>query len=80
MVGVAAQAARDEGPRSWKETVPQRRERGKALSIVKSVGRLPLDKIIIYAAGERRREKEGRSGHEPASREGVNREPVHSLW
>lgn len=30
----------------------QERETGKALSIVKSVGRLPPDKIIIYAVGE----------------------------
>lgn len=52
--------------------------RKRALSIVKSVGRLPLDKIIIHAVGGRLRKKSGR-GCRRAGREGVNRELVRSL-
>ena len=62
------QAASHKGKRTVFSGGEERRKRGKALSIVKSVGRLPLDKIIIYPGSARKdgREKGGRGGHELA--------------
>ena len=68
VVGVGVQAASHKGKRDCVLRRRERRKRGKALSIVKSVGRLPLDKIIIYPGSARKTggKKGGRGGHELA--------------
>lgn len=59
-----------------REDSPERRT-GKAVSIVESVGRLPLNKIIIHQVAE----KGGEGGwpHERTGRDGRD-EAVHSVW
>lgn len=67
MVGGRALAARDEDARTRRFPLPLPREAngGKAVSIGESVGRLPLNKIIIRQVAE----KSGGGGRD---------EPVHS--
>lgn len=70
VVGVGVQAASHEGKRIV-FSGEERRKRGKALSIVKSVGRLPLDKIIIYPGSARK--TGGKKGDVVATNCGIER-------
>lgn len=65
MVGGRALAARDEDARTRRFPLSREANGGKAVSIGESVGRLPLNKIIIRQVAE----KSGGGGRD---------EPVHS--